>query len=170
MKILLTGSTGGIGSAIKERLKTHELTCVSRAFIETKEEFDWMICAHGIVNEEDTPGTFFANTISNIWLSQNIKTKNIIFISSTAGIKGNEKYPVYSASKIALNTYCELVAKKVNCYALCPGATDTPGWRKLNITDVKPQNPIEVAKAVEKIMEGGYKSGDIITVRDGVIL
>lgn len=170
MKILLTGATGGIGKAIKEALKDHEITCVAHADIETNEEFDWLICAHGIINEEDIVETFMVNTISNIYLSKDIKTKNIIFISSTAGINGNDGYPIYSASKSALNTYCKSISKKVNCYALCPGATDTPSWRKLNITDVIPQSPDEVAKAVELIMKGGYKSGTIITVRDGVII
>src|SRR4051812_23336901 len=101
MKILLTGSTGGIGSAIKERLKGHDLTCVHRAQIESKEEFDWMICAHGVINEGEVLETFYANVISNIHLAQDVKAKNIIFISSTAGLKGNDKFPIYSASKAA---------------------------------------------------------------------
>lgn len=166
MKILLTGATGGIGLAIKERLKKHKLVCVAHADVETKEKFDWLICAHGIVLEDDVLETFMVNTISNIYLAQEIKAKNILFISSTAGIKGNTKYPIYSASKAALNTYCKSIK---NCIALCPGATDTPGWRKLKITDVKPQSPTEVAKAVERIIKGEFKSGDIITVRNGVV-
>lgn len=167
MKILLTGSTGGIGLSIKNLLRDDELVCVARADIETKEEFDWLICSHGIINEEDMLETFMANTLSNIRLAETIKTKNIIFISSTAGIKGNSGYPIYSASKSALNTYCKSIAQKVNCYSLCPGPTDTPGWRKLNITDVHPQSPDEVAKSVLHIMEGRYKSGDVIIIRDG---
>lgn len=166
MKILLTGCTGGIGLAIKERLKDHELTCIPRADIETQEEFDWLICAHGTINEQDANETFIANIISNIHLTQTIKVKNIIFISSTAAIKGNDGYPIYAASKAALNIYCKSIASKVNCYALCPGPTDTPLIKHL---DINKQSPDEVAKAVEKIMQGGYKSGDIITVRNGII-
>ena len=168
MKILLTGATGGIGLAIKERLKQHKLTCLAHTNIvgiKQWEEFDWMITAHGIINEEDAKETFFVNTLANIKLTKNIKAKNVIFISSTAGIKGNDKYPVYSASKAALNMY----AKLKGYYVICPGATDTPGWRKLGITDVEPQSPDEVAKAVERIMNGEFNSGDIITVRNGII-
>lgn len=166
MKILLTGKNGGISSSIKERLKDHKIVWVDKADIETDEEFDWLICAHGILNEEHIVETFLANTISNIHLAQTINTKNIIFISSTAGINGNDKYPIYSASKAALNMYCKAIADKVNCYALCPGPTDTPLIAHL---DIKKQSPVEVAKAVERIMEGKYESGDIITIRDGQI-
>jgi NAD(P)-dependent dehydrogenase (short-subunit alcohol dehydrogenase family) len=169
MKILLTGSTGGIGRAIKERLKDHEIMCVAHADTDTDEEFDWLICAHGIINEQDLIGTFMANVISNILLADKINTKGIIFVSSMAGIRGNDKYPVYSASKAALNMYCKLISTKRNCYVLCPGPTDTPMFRKLNITDVQPQSPLEVAKVVERIMNGEFKNGDIISVRNGVV-
>lgn len=169
MKILLTGSTGGIGTAIKESLKEHDVTCVAHADIESSEEFDWLICAHGIIDETNAIKTFMANTLSNIRLAQNIKAQNIIFISSTAGIKGNDGYPVYASSKGALNTYCKSISTKRNCWALCPGPTDTAGWQKLNITDMQPQSPTEVAKAVLCIMNNEFKSGAIITVRDGVI-
>ncbi len=166
MKILLTGANSGIGSAIKESLKDHDVVCVNHPEIDTSDEFDWLICAHGIINEQSAIETFLANVISNIKLTQKVKSKNIIFISSTAGINGNSGYPIYAASKGALITYCKSIS---NCYALCPGPTDTLGWRKLKITDRVPQHPDEVAKAVEKIMAGEFKSGDIITVRDGII-
>lgn len=168
MKILLTGYRGGIGSAIKKKLSQHEIICVAHATIYTVEEFDWMICAHGVINEADVKETFMANVISNIRLAQTIFTKNIIFISSTAGIKGNDKYPIYSASKAALNMYCKSIASKVNCYALCPGPTDTPMWRNLGL-EGKAQSPVEVAKVVERIMAEEFKSGDIITVRNGEV-
>jgi NAD(P)-dependent dehydrogenase (short-subunit alcohol dehydrogenase family) len=168
MKILLTGSTGGIGSAIKNRLKAHDLTNVPHADIETKEEFDWMICAHGVLDENNVYGTFYANVIANINLAQKIKAKNIIFISSTAGINGNDKYPIYAASKAALNMYCKSISSKQICYAICPGPTNTPMWRKLGLKgDV--QSPKEVARAVEFVMAGNYQSGDIIIIRNGII-
>ena len=167
MKILLTGATGGIGSAIKKRLSQYELTCVNHADIETEEEFDWLICAHGIIDEQEILGTFYANVITNIYLAESIKAKNIIFISSTSGIKGNDKYPIYSASKAALNMYGKLISSKRNCYIICPGATDTAMFRKLGIIDVQPQSPDEVVKIVDRVINGEFKSGDIIIVRDG---
>jgi len=163
MEIILTGATGGIGSAIKKRLKGHKLTCVAHADIETKQEFDWLICAHGVLNEEDVWETFHANVIDNIYLAQDIKVRNVIFISSTSGIKGNDKYPVYSASKAALNMY----AKLKGYYVVCPGATDTPMFKKLGITDIKPQSPDEVAKIVERIVNGEIKE-KLITIRNGI--
>ncbi len=168
MKILLTGSTGGIGSAIKDSLKDHDIVCVARADIETDKEFDWLICAHGVINEEDMIETFMANTLSNIHLAQSIKTKNIIFISSTSGIKGNSLFPIYSASKAALNAYCKAIASNTNCYALCPGPTNTKMWRGLGL-EGEAQDPSCVAKAVQIIMDGEFKSGDIIIVRNGII-
>ena len=161
MKILLTGATGGIGSAIKARLQEHDLTCIAHSDTKTEESFDWLICAHGILDESDLLGTFVANTLSSIHLAQTVKAKNIIFISSTAGINGNTSYPIYAASKAALNIYCKSIP---NCYALCPGPTDTPLIKHL---DIQKQSPTKVAKAVEHIMLGKYKSGDVITIRDG---
>jgi len=166
MKILLTGATGGIGLAILHRLnpQKHKFVCVAHADIETNEEFDWMICAHGVLDETDVYETFHANVISNIYLAEEIKAKNIIFISSTSGVKGNDKYPVYSASKAALNMY----AKLKGYYVICPGPTDTPMFKKLGITDIKPQSPDEVAKVVEKIINGEIKS-KLIIIRNGEI-
>lgn len=168
MKILLTGSTGGIGEAIKLRLWQYDITCVAHTDIDTEEEFDWLISAHGVINEQDVVHTFMVNTVRTIQLVNKIKAKNVILISSTAGIKGNDGYPVYAASKAALNMYCKSIAKKRNCYALCPGPTDTPMWRKLK-TGLKAQHPREVAKAVEYIMDGNCQSGDIIIIREGII-
>ena len=169
MKILLTGATGGIGSAIKEMLKDHQVTCVAHAWIETVDEFDWMICAHGVINEEDPLETFMVNTISNIRLAQTIKAKSIIFISSTAA-RGNDMFPIYASSKAALNIYAKSISTKRECYVICPGPTDTPLWRKLGIPG-QAQSPTAVADAVSRIMNssGIYTSGDIITVRNGII-
>lgn len=168
MEILITGSTGGIGSAIKERLKDHSLTCVAHTNINSDIEFDWMICAHGFIDENSVVKTIDVNLIFNILLVEQIKAKNIIFISSASGIKGNDKFPIYSASKAALNMYCKSISSKKNCYAICPGPTDTKMWRGLGL-EGEPQSPDEVAKVVEQIMNGEFKSGDLITVRNGEI-
>lgn len=176
MKILLTGATGGIGSAIKESLATHGVTCFDpRDYMPFTESFDWVIFAHGVIDEEFEDKTLWANTVVPMWITKDILPYleyGVIYISSTAGINGNDKFPVYAASKAAINNYVKSMARgnpQHSFYALCPGPTDTPGWRKLKITDIQPQSPKEVAKAVKEIMDGKYKSGDIITVRDGVI-
>lgn len=170
MKVLLTGSTGGIGSAIKENLERyHEVTCID-AYEQPTEQYDWMICAHGVINEEDALETFVANTISNINLTEGVRAERIIFISSTSALKGNDRFPIYSASKAALNMYAKSVSGKREVYILCPGPTDTPLWRNLGLQGT-PQSPKSVADAVSRIMNsaGMYRSGDIITVRNGEI-
>lgn len=167
MRIILTGETGGIGSAIKEALKEHHFIVITQAI-------DWLIFAHGIMDETNVEETFGVNTILPIsetekYISQ-IK-KGVIYISSTAGIRGNDKFPVYSASKAALNSYAQTMARKhphIGFYALCPGPTDTKFWRSLGL-DGKAQSPTEVANAVLRIMDDEFKSGDIITVRNGEV-
>lgn len=167
MKYYLTGSTGGIGSAIMTKLKM--LDC---EFVEGEEEvIDWLIFAHGILDEERIQETFDVNTLDCIYKTlirlPRIK-QGVIYISSTAGITGNTKFPVYAASKAALNSYSQSMARlhpELQFYALCPGPTDTPMIKHL---DIKKQKPEEVADVVIDIMGRIYKSGDIITVRDGV--
>jgi len=170
-KILLTGATGGIGSAIKNRLKNHELTCVARPnfAINTDGEFDWLICAHGIIDENNVLETFKANVISNIILIKTIKAKKIIFISSTAAFKGNGLFPVYSASKAALNMYAQILARERECYVIAPGPTDTEMWRKLGL-EGQAQDPDEVAKVVQLVINGEFKNGQLITIRNGIVI
>lgn len=166
MKILLTGATGGIGSAIKEMLKEHEVIAVGRPDLYPEGDFDWVILAHGCLDETRVQETFEANVISHIQIAERTKAENIIFISSTAA-RGNDRFPVYAASKAALNIYCKSISSKRKCYTLCPGPTDTTMWRKLGL-EGKAQSPKDVADAVKRIMVlGVYNSGDIITVRNG---
>ncbi len=164
MEIILTGSRGGMGRAIANRLQ-HNLTCLNHAEfpLNIYQRFDWLICAHGALNEQDIQETFEANIFSHINLIKNIKVKNVIFISSTSGIKGNDKFPIYSASKAALNMY----AKLKGYYVVCPGATDTPMWHKLGL-EGKAQDPDEVAKVVEDIINGKYPKGSFIKIKDGI--
>jgi NAD(P)-dependent dehydrogenase (short-subunit alcohol dehydrogenase family) len=165
MRLKLFGQSGGIGSTIKE-LAGHE-------FVEDG-EIDWLIFAQGILDEMRVKDTFDTNTLlcieTTLKLLPRIKV-GVVYISSTSGIKGNTKFPIYSASKAALNSYAETMARKhpeLQFYALCPGPTDTKMWRSLEL-EGNPQKPEEVAKAVVRIMEGEFKSGSIITVRDGVV-
>lgn len=167
MNIYLTGSTGGIGSAIKEALGEHN-------FINDNKEIDWLIVAHGVIDEVQVLHHFTVNTVLPIQLTQSLFHRirhGVIYISSTAGIRGNTQFPVYSAAKAAINSYAQTMAKKhleLQFYALCPGPTNTKMWRELKMNG-KAQEPIEVAKAVKRILDGEFKSGDIITVRDGEV-
>ncbi len=190
MKILLTATTGGIGSAIKKMLENsgHELTIVNHADVDlaSSEEifalarslkdrtFDWFIFAHGLIDEKNIESTFKVNTLSNIYLTESLfKTLalhgGVIFTSSTAGITGNGKYPVYAASKGAVNIYVKSMARAFPSYyffSVCPGPTETQMLRDLKL-DIKGQSADVVARAVKAIMNGMYQSGDIITVKNG---
>lgn len=171
MRILLTGATGGIGSAIGKRLRKHYEVLEVRhddPHDALLIDIDWLVCAHGILDEKKIEGTFKANTLSIIHLIERLKDSKVIVISSTAGINGNDKYPVYAASKAAINSYCKSISKTRECYALCPGPTDTRMWRGLGLKG-QAQDPDEVAKVVERIILGGFRSGDIITIRDGEV-
>ncbi len=173
MKIILFGSTGGIGSAIKDSLEGHELISAGRDAVPL-DSFDWVIFAQGSIEEHDIFETFLANTMVCIAYTESLiqkGSKGFIYISSTASIKGNTRFPIYSASKAALNSYTETMARKypeLQFYALCPGPTDTKMWRSLNLEGTA-QDPSEVAKAVQRIMAGEFTSGDIINVRNGEV-
>lgn len=167
MKILLRGASGGIGSAIKEFLKEHEINTIEM-------EVDWVIFAQGVMSEEDVEDTFRVNTFHCIQTTQDflpITKYGFIYISSTAALGGNSKYPVYSASKAALNVYAKAMQKahpELQFYALCPGPTNTAMWRGLGLEGVA-QEPVEVAKAVQRIMAGEFKGNVIVTVRNGEV-
>lgn len=167
MKYVLTGETGGIGSAIKEALQGHTQ-------VEGLKECDWLILAHGIIREKDARKTLLVNTWKCIVLTEEylpFLKKGVIYISSTAAFNGNGKFPVYSASKAALNIYSKSMAKahpELGFYALCPGPTNTKLWRSLELGG-NAQNPSEVARAVLDILIGNFVSGDTIVVREGVI-
>lgn len=165
MRIKLIGEKGGIGSAIKKNLSQHDFT---------EQNVDWLIFAQGFIGEDEMAETFDANIFTCIEITEKYiryLKEGVIYISSTAGITGNSKFPVYAASKAALNNYTKSMAKAhpmLSFYALCPGPTNTKMWKSLGISG-QPQEPIEVAKAVQQILEGKFLSGSIITVRDGEI-
>lgn len=167
MKTKLTGSTGGIGSAIKQVLSEHE-------FVETTQDVDWLICAHGFIGEQDIEKNFVVNTILCIRLTNQVLPtlkQGVIYISSTAAMTANSRFPVYSASKAAVNIYAKAMAKahpELQFYAICPGPTNTKMWRNLKL-EGEAQEPSEVAAVVRNAMNGWYKSGAIITIRNGVV-
>ena len=177
MKILLFGSSGGIGSAIKDSLNGHQVVCPTRSapltVFPNEEKFDLIIFAQGQIDESEVLDTFDANIIGIILLTDRflISSERFIFISSTAGIKGNAMFPVYAASKAALNIYSKSMALRYTgkqFYSICPGPTDTKMWRSLGLRG-EAQAPSEIAKVVQRIINSEFKSGDIITVRDGKV-
>lgn len=168
MKYTITGFSGGIGSAIVASLAPELPTA-------GVQDIDWLICAHGFIGEENIEETFTANVMSCIKYTETFLPtlkQGVIYISSTAALGGNSKYPVYSASKAALNIYAKSMQKAhpaLQFYALCPGPTNTKMWQSLGLSGT-PQEPVEVAKAVQRIMAGEFKGHVVITVRNGKVV
>lgn len=166
MKYTITGFTGGIGSAIVASLAPELPTAGVK-------DIDWLICAHGFIGEGDIEETFTANVMSCIKYTElflpTLK-QGVIYISSAAALTANARFPIYAASKAALNTYAQAMAKahpELQFYAICPGPTNTKMWRSLGLSG-KAQEPRCVAEVVKLAIEGTFKSGAIISVRDGI--
>ena len=139
--ILLTGASGGIGSATKAALEAqgdsviaidrHEadlakLSDLQRVVAKVGEQsLDWVVFAHGFADPEteftkeslkNISATLEVNTLSVIQLTQLLLPKlrqggGIIFISSTAGLVPSGLYAVYSASKAAVNAFAQALAR-----------------------------------------------------------
>lgn len=202
--ILITGASGGIGSAIKENLEAagHKVLSPSQAeadlskrkdieklkekILQEVDHIDWIICSHGFIDtetvlEQMTPehidATFTINTLSIIYLAQQFLScipagGGIISLSSAAGIQANGRISIYSASKAAVNSFMQAMARnrpEQKFYALCPGPTNTPMRERTAGDASKQQSPDVVAVVAADLVEGKgeYKSGDVILVKNG---
>lgn len=167
MKYVLFGAGGGIGSAIKEALSEHEQVL-------DKKDVDWLIFAQGFIGEDDMQETFLVNTMFCIKQTEQYIShlkQGVIYISSTAALGSNDRFPIYAASKAAVNSYTKSMAKKypaLQFYALCPGPTDTKMWRDLEL-EGNAQPPSAVADVVKKLMEIG-SSETVLVIRDSELL
>ena len=143
---------------------------------------DWIVCAHGMIDpqtelEKQTPASieeiFRVNVISLLYIAQVFLRQldtGMLFIGSTQGIAANGRYMAYSASKAGVNSLAQALARnreKQTFISLCPGPTLTSMRERVGASGG--QDPILVAQAVERMLNGAgeYKSGDIISLRDG---
>lgn len=139
-EILVTGASGGIGSAITEALQERGRHVIGtdrndadmssyediKRFalnIAKERRIDWVVYAHGFIDaetdlakqsRESIMSTFEINTLSIIHLTQMLLPQietGIIFISSTAALSPNGHYAAYSASKAAVNAFSQALAK-----------------------------------------------------------
>lgn len=193
--ILLTGSSGGIGSAIHHTLKnagytvitadrsTYDLT--SPAAIQELSsaitQIDTIVCAHGYIDtaravaEQSTEAiheTFAVNVLSIAYLARQFPEVDMIVLSSTAALYPNGKYPVYSASKAAVNALMQNLARERPNHSyitICPGATNTKMREKIEHDAAQHQNPMVIADTVLGVMQekNAYRSGDIVSVKKG---
>lgn len=147
--------------------------------------FDWVICAHGFIDGITEPegqlpemiqknfevNTFSLFYISKLFLPMLAQKGGMIFISSTSGLQANGRFLAYSASKAATNSLVQGLAKnkpEFSFYSVCPGPTNTDMRERIAGDAAKMQSPDVIARTALKLIEqeGGYKSGDIISVRD----
>ncbi|MEK7628420.1 MAG: SDR family oxidoreductase [Patescibacteria group bacterium] len=154
--------------------------------IATTQEFDWVICAQGFIDtetvlEKQTPdtiaATFNINTLATIYLAQQFvphlaRGGGMIAISSAAGIQANGRFSVYSASKAAVNSFMQAMARnrpEQNFFAVCPGPTNTTMRERIAHDAKEMQSPKVIAEVVATLINhaSSYKSGDLILVKDG---
>ncbi len=161
MKILLTGSSGGIGKSILEKISSSEneiiapssteldLSCVDKInnFMENK-NFDAVIHSAGVnqitefsdLNEEIIINHLKINAISLVSICKNLKKenkiKNVIAISSLYGFTARGMRLPYVTSKHALEGIVKSLSidlsPNILINSIRPGFVDTPMTRKNN--------------------------------------
>lgn len=224
--IVVTGATGGIGSAIvtqaivdgyiiiatgdkqsklkklqeqfgKENIIPYKIDLTEldafgafSRFVGNKAgKIEWIIHSAGFIytkepllkpNVRAVRKTFLTNIESVVALTYRLlplitQDGGVIFISSTAGLWGNPSYPMYAASKGALNTFAQSIARhiaknKQSSITICPGPTNTPMRERMAGDAKDQQGPDVVATVVTNILNrnSSYINGDIIVVRDGI--
>lgn len=156
---------------IKKKLKTVHWIIYAAGAIEADESMDH-------IRESAVKHIFAVNIYSILFMTSLllpiVKRGGFVHISSTAGIWGNGRKPIYAASKGALNTYGKSLAwyfkdnKELSSIVVCPGPTNTPMRQKAAGDAKKHQSPEVIAKLVREIVSGktNYRNGDIVIVRD----
>ena len=151
---------------------------------------DWIIHSAGHIDDQDSfaqtdthprQKTFATNVFAVISLTQLLKDSiakqgGSLMISSTAGIWGNGTYPLYAASKGALNNFAKSLAHawedtERRSLVICPGPTNTPMREQIANDAAQQQDPAVIADMTETMFKNPqqYKNGSIVVVRDGKI-
>ena len=133
MKYLITGTTSGIGKAVKQQLQSHEIFEINRADVDLNEpelvksinlpvvDYAILNAGHdmggGVPFTEHDPNSIQkilnCNLVSNVLLTQKLLKNNpdtvIVFITST---NVNKQYPndlAYNLSKLGLKNLYDLI-------------------------------------------------------------
>ena len=101
--------------------------------------------ALGEITEEHFDKTFNTNVKGTLFTVQKALPllrdgSSIILTGSTAGTTGTPAFSVYSASKAAIRSFArswilDLAPRKIRVNVLAPGATSTPGWHDLAMSE-----------------------------------
>ncbi len=189
-KVLLFGSTGGIGSHLKELLvnKNYKIFCPTRKELDfnsqncsillediiTQQLPDVIINASGILGNNDTnyESIFNINFKSN-WDIVNYYKKygsakpvKIIMIGSSAYKSGRKNYILYASSKSALFSMFQgaselFESSNVMLGLINPSKVDTKMISSFNLNSSELKNPRDVANSIVYFFENMTKSDHI---------
>ena len=121
------------------------------------------------INEEDIKKTFGINLFSNFYFTSNLiknykhKILDIVFISSSLGLKVDAGTLLYSSSKLGLESLMKSIiieysAFEIRCNILVLGFFNSPLWRKLpddkknRIKNLIPKGKIGNIKNISKAL------------------
>lgn len=182
----------------KENINTYVLNLentneYNKFFSHVKNNFkkiEWLINSAGFIDRKESKlkydekiikKTFLVNIESVIAITYLLLPiiKNgggIVSISSTASLWGSSRYPIYSATKGALNIFAQSLAQNISknkqsSIIICPGPTNTKMREKISRDAHKKQKPNIIGKIIKEILLklGNYKNGDIILAQDSKV-
>ena len=135
MKIAITGSSSGIGLAVKKELEAdHEIVCLDIA--DGYDIKDLSIIKHILDADVFINNAFSQEKVSaqqllfeTVYQEWKYTEKQIINVGSLSKYYNPEAFPIYTNAKKALNeAHCAALVqkdRKVRMTQICPGYTDT---------------------------------------------
>ena len=187
--VLLLGGSGGIGRVILDELRrqqaevcapTHEEFDLTRDTVPAALERRWDAIIHsaGILNDcNDVSGVedVFATNFKSVVLITDLARRcmcggAVVVVGSSSAMKGRAGFPLYSASKAAVNNFVEGIAPlllqergvRINC--INPGCVNTRMISGAPVTNKTPLEPNEVASIILAYTQP-RDTGQIINIR-----
>lgn len=190
MRIVITGGNGDWASSFASKYgDIHEIfrpgkaeldvTCVDSVDNYFQERpFDVLINAAGSIHSKRVTESIPMNWINDIKVnligayltSRAVLIKNpkaiVINISSTAAFNAYPDWSSYCSAKSGVVTLTKCLSNDgFNAFCLCPGGFDTKFRKNFNLDNSRLMPCDAVSDHVEKIIKGGYSSGDVVVFR-----
>lgn len=188
--VLVFGGSGGIGSEVVRELREQGASVIAPNSTDVdlslptlpqsifRHTYDSIIQCAGVIDTEfksydKIMNTNFRSAVLLVELAlRTMKSGNLVFVGSSSAMHGRGNFPIYSASKAALNNFTESMADyllpyniRVNC--VNPARTNTSMTDFLGVTGDGGLDPTYVAKIIV-----GYCStaltGQIVNIRKGI--
>jgi short-subunit dehydrogenase len=169
---------------------TRVVKCIRTSF----PRIDWIINNAGTIEhgkaatldygQQEVEKIFRVNVIAPYLLIKHLQTPlmkgtgGVLTIASTAGLRGNPRFPMYSASKAAQINFTESLARSdlflknsVKAINLIPGATNTPMRQRIAKDAKTKQSPTIIAQWIMRAItqDDIPESGSSILFLDGKI-